>query len=117
MSKKGPRTEAFKIMTASLSEEIIAQYLEIARHVRDQELARQRERERRKEARKRARRAFLESLGLRPPKRKKKKKPKTKAGAGSKKASGGKTSRPKPEEPRRRSARPGVLASRRSRGP
>jgi len=76
MSKKGPRTDLFKAMTASLSEEIIAQYLEVARHVRDQELARQREKERRKEARKRARRALLESLGLLPPKRKKKSKKK-----------------------------------------
>ena len=50
MSKKGPRSEAFNLLTESLSEEVITRYLELAYHVREQELARRRELERRKAA-------------------------------------------------------------------
>lgn len=50
MSKKGPRSEAFSLLTSSLSEEVIARYLELAYQVRDKELARRREMERMKAA-------------------------------------------------------------------
>ncbi len=67
MSKKGPRSDAFLALTASLSEEVIERYIDIAREVRDKELARRREAERRKAAERRARIALLKSLGLLPP--------------------------------------------------
>ncbi len=59
MSKKGPRSDAFNLLTGSLSEEVIAHYLELAYNVREQELARRREIERRKAAIKRAKLAAL----------------------------------------------------------
>lgn len=59
MSKKGPRSEAFNLLTGSLSEEVITHYLELAYYVRDQELARRREIERRKAAIKRAKLAAM----------------------------------------------------------
>ncbi len=59
MSKKGPRSDAFNLLTGSLSEEVIAHYLELAYYVREQELARRREIERRKAAIKRAKLAAL----------------------------------------------------------
>ncbi len=50
MSKKGPRSAAFHLLTSTLSEEVIAQYLELAYEVREKELARRREIERQKAA-------------------------------------------------------------------
>ncbi|MEW6032597.1 MAG: small, acid-soluble spore protein, alpha/beta type [Bacillota bacterium] len=85
MSKKGSRSPAFNVLTASLSEEVIERYLEIAREVREQERARRREAERRKAAERKRRAALLAALfGFEPPrssagKRKKKKAKKTKA--------------------------------------
>jgi len=67
VSKKGPRSDAFLALTASLSEEVIERYIDIAREVREKELARRREAERRKAAERRARIALLKSLGLLPP--------------------------------------------------
>lgn len=80
MSKKGPRSDAFLALTASLSEEVIERYIDIACEVRDKELARRREAERRKAAERRARMALLKSLGLLPPGWGKKKSKKAKKG-------------------------------------
>jgi len=93
VSKKGPRSDAFRNLARSLSDEVIERYLEIARQVRDQELARRREMERRKAAEKRARLALLAALGLVPLQRKKKKTPqarKTGSGATGKSRKAGK---------------------------
>ncbi len=75
MSKKGPRSDAYHVLTASLSDEVMARYLEIAHHVREQEKARRREAERRKAAEKKKREALLMALfGWKPPKKAKRKK-------------------------------------------
>jgi hypothetical protein len=75
VSKKGPRSDAFHLMTASLSEEVVAHYLDLAHYVRAKELARRREIERAKAAERRRKQAelaarlaeALKAAGLAPP--------------------------------------------------
>jgi len=61
LSKKGPRSQAFGLLTSSLSDDLVARYLEIAHYVREQELARRREMERLKAAARRQKQAEEEA--------------------------------------------------------